>query len=253
VGIKYWMLDDPRPEVERRLGRLERRLHWHPQTHLDLLARIEKLGGGLLALKEVEYLGQAHPGPLDERIGRLTASEVERLERQHLGKNHDGWLLERIRRLRQQLSRRLLDERGDAARLRKDLADLLFCENLNAQSLEYLHDDPSPERLTETLQRIEETITDGHEIPVAPMGVTALVGPPLDAQAFGEARRQDRTGDAPVRHLRGAIQALVDRLREQGPPGDWGCPPRQGSGVRSQGSGISPGELHRTPHLTTGL
>jgi hypothetical protein len=195
------------------------------------MGRIDKLGSGLLALKEIEYLGEAHAGPLDDRLRRLTASQVDRLERQHLGRNHDGWLLERIRRLRQLLSRRLLDERGGetAAAIRKDLADLLLCENLHAQSLEYLRDDPTPERLVETLQRIEETVTDAVEVTVVPMGVTAIVGAAIDVRAFAESRRLDRDGDPLVHHLRGAIQALVDRLRAQGPCPEWSVPRGQWS------------------------
>src|SRR5262249_42192153 len=93
VGIKYWMLQDPRPEVERRLDRLERRLGWHPQHHLDLVGRLDKLGSGLLALKEVEYLGEARVGPLDDRIAGLIGSQLGRLEEHRLGRRHDGWAL----------------------------------------------------------------------------------------------------------------------------------------------------------------
>src|SRR5262249_6302038 len=52
VGVKYWMLTDPRVELTRRLAALERRLGWRPQTHLDLVGRMERLGSGLLAVKE---------------------------------------------------------------------------------------------------------------------------------------------------------------------------------------------------------
>src|SRR5262249_16159806 len=69
AGIKYWMLSDPRPELQRpihppqrpvpefqrRIGAPEGRLGWSPQTRLDLVARLEKLGSALLAVKEVEY------------------------------------------------------------------------------------------------------------------------------------------------------------------------------------------------------
>lgn len=221
VGIKYWMLQDPRPEVERRLDRLERRLGWHPQKHLDLVGRLDKLGSGLLALKEVEYLGEARVGPLDERIAHLIGSQLTRLEEHNLGRRHDGWALERIRRLRQSLSRRLIElaESDAAVAVRKDLDDLLCLENLNAHSMSYLREDPSPERLVETIQRIEEMLSDGAEKPVVPMGVTIQVGSPINARAEGKS-------EALVPRLHKDMQGLVDRLVAVGPPPEWGCPHR---------------------------
>lgn len=221
VGIKYWMLTDPRPELERRIEALERRIGWRAQTQLDMVGRLEKLGSGLLALKEIEYLGNSQAGTLDERITRLIESQVERLENQHLNKRHDGWILERIRRLRQHLSRRLLENSNPdgASAAKKDLDDLLFFENLNAHSVDYLREDPSAERLVETLQRIEETLSDRVEMAVGPMGVTIEIGQPIDARAMGE-----RKGDPFVTRLRDDMQRLIDVQLAQGPPAAWGCP-----------------------------
>jgi 1-acyl-sn-glycerol-3-phosphate acyltransferase len=233
AGIKYWMLTDPRPELARRMERLERRIGWRPQTQLNLIERLEKLGSGLLAVKEIEYVGAARSGSLDERIAWLVGAQVERLEDQHLNKRHDGWILERIRRLRQSLSRRLLDPATDAADLpgiKKDLDDLLFFENLNAHSLDYLREDPSPERLVETLQRIEETLSDAVEKAVAPMGVTIRLGAPIDARALPE----NVKGEAFTSLLRGEMQGLIDALLAQGPPAEWGCPPRASRGADLQ-------------------
>ena len=59
--------------VSRRSGRrrcspvleeLERRLSWQPQKHLSIVDRIGKLGQALLALKEVEFFGDARSGNL---------------------------------------------------------------------------------------------------------------------------------------------------------------------------------------------
>ena len=135
VGIKYWLLEDPMPEMVRRMTLMERRIGWQSQDHLSLLPRIEKTSVAMMALKEIEYLGGAQPGTIDERIARLIATQLDRLEKAHLDKTYEGWTLERVRRMRQHLSRRLLEERADpavSACIKKDLDALLFCENINA-------------------------------------------------------------------------------------------------------------------------
>jgi hypothetical protein len=227
VGLKYWLLEDPRPELTRRLEQLERGLGWQPQDHLGLLDRIDKLGGALLAVKEIEHFGQAQPGTLDERIAALADSYIGRLEKGHLGREHTGWPLERIRRLRLHLVGRLAEVADDAEefrRTRRALEDLLFCENLSAQSREYLRERPSFERLTETVLRIEETVHDAEEAPIAPMGAAVTVGPALDSA--GNGARAARRGPEPlVAALREAIQGLLDGILAQGPPAAWRCPP----------------------------
>jgi 1-acyl-sn-glycerol-3-phosphate acyltransferase len=228
VGIKYWMLHDPKPEIERRLRGLESRLGWSSQEGVNLLDRIEKLGGAFLALKEIEFLGQIGTGSLDDRIRSFANSQVSRLERDHLGKNFEGWILERIRRLRQQLARLLLDKAKEkdiqTAKLKQDLDDLLFCENLSSQSMEYVREDPSPERLSETIQRIEETLHDS-EVPITPMGATVQVGEAMDVRSFDGAKARGAQ-DPLVQQLRINLQNLVDQLRAKGPPPAWNCPAR---------------------------
>ena len=71
VGVKYWLLGDPLPELERRVERLERGLGWLPRRGSDLPQRIAHVGHALLTVKEIERFGQAQQGTLDERIQRL--------------------------------------------------------------------------------------------------------------------------------------------------------------------------------------
>src|SRR5262249_21759612 len=101
VAVKYWLLEDPRPILDDRLDALKSQLSWTPQNNLDFVDRIEKISSALLAIKEVEQLGCARTGPLDERIQSLAADRVAELEREVLGNVQDDWILKRIRRLRQ--------------------------------------------------------------------------------------------------------------------------------------------------------
>jgi 1-acyl-sn-glycerol-3-phosphate acyltransferase len=231
IGLKYWVLQDPLPALMGRMTHMERRLGWRPQDDMSLVPRIEKLTGAILALKEIEYLGSPREGGIDERIAFLVSSQIGRLEQEHLGKTFDGWPLERIRRLRQLLARRLLDVRTDAqasAAIKKDLDNLLFCENIKAHSHDYLLEWQSLERLTETVERLDEIMLDELDVRVVPMGVTVSVGPAIDVRSFSEQRKADRNGGDPlVVKLRAAIQERVDYLRMKGPPAEWDCPRQQ--------------------------
>lgn len=48
---------------------------------------------------------------------------------------------------------------------------------------------PSRERMAETVQRIEETMNDRMEEPIAPLGAAVAVGPALDVRSFQATKR----------------------------------------------------------------
>jgi 1-acyl-sn-glycerol-3-phosphate acyltransferase len=232
VAIKYWHLEDPRPALCKRLARLETRLGWRPQTEVEMVARIEKLGSALLAVKEVEYFGRPQEGPLDARIVGLASSIVAGLEKYYFAREFDGVVIERIRRLRLKLARQLQEARDDAeeaGRLLANLETLLFCENLSSHSLDYLRELPGPERLSETVQRLEETIDDSPELPATDLGAVVEVGPAMDARSYlAHAGRGD--ADPLMQDLSAALQGQLDQLVAQGPPPGWNCPPRTARG-----------------------
>jgi 1-acyl-sn-glycerol-3-phosphate acyltransferase len=230
VAVKYWYLEDPRPILKRRLEHLERRIGWKPQVRLDFVPRIEKLFAALLAIKEVEYLGQTRPGSLDERFRGLAVSILGPMEKLHFGREVDGSLMERVRRLRLKLARLLIDSADnpeECRQTREALDTLLFCENLAAHSHEYLIERPSLERIAETVLRIEETVSDEFEKPVAPSGAVVRIGEALDVRSFPPLGGPNRhTEDPLMRRLAADMQGLLDQLLAEGPPPEWGCPPR---------------------------
>ena len=237
VSIKYWLLGDPLPELERRVEKLERGLGWLPRRREELAQRIVHVGHALLTVKEIERFGRQQTGTLDERIHRLADALITDLEKRHLGKVQEGWNLERVRRLRLWLVRKLIEVRNDAEAgraVREALEVLLFCENLSGQSHEYLAERPSLERMAETVQRIEETISDRMEEPIAPVGAAVAVGPALDVRSFAATKRAGRAGGDPLLEaLSGEMKSLLRSLLAQGPPTEWHCPPP----LENQGGG----------------
>jgi 1-acyl-sn-glycerol-3-phosphate acyltransferase len=225
VAIRYWALKDPRPELERRLARLERILTWAPQTQLDLVERLEKLSSAFLAVKEVEHLGRPQEGALEDRLNRLLESLVAPVEKQVLGRPGEGWVLKRIRQLRIHLVRRLREVHGnldEERRTQQVLDNLMLCESLLGHFPDYLRERPGPERLVEALMRLEEFLDDATEVPVVPCGAVVEVGPALDVRAFPADRRGSATGDDPLlRQLTTFLQGLMDRQLAEGPPPAW--------------------------------
>jgi hypothetical protein len=241
VAIKYWLLEDPRAALRERLARLEVRLAWRPREDLELLPRIDRALGALLTVKEIEHFGAPRAGPLAERIHGLAESHIQRLEGKWLGKgvkrvdasgpshssaNGEGRAghLERIRHLRQRLVR-TLRESTEVAAVKRQLDDLLFCENLIANSQDYLYERPSYERLAEAVERLEETLSDGPENPLAPLGAVVEVGPALPIAAGQTERSAAREGgDGLMQRLSAALQGQLTALLAQGPPPAWNCP-----------------------------
>jgi 1-acyl-sn-glycerol-3-phosphate acyltransferase len=229
--IKYWTLKDPGPEVDRRLEKLERRLCWAPQAHLDPVERVEKLSSAFLAVKEVWHLGEPQRGALEDRMGRLIESLIARLEAPILGRVGEGWPLKRVRQLRIPLVRRLQEVGGnldEERRTRQALDDLMVCECLMGHFPDYLRERPNPERLVEAVQRMEEIFTESGEIPVVPTGAVVEVGPPLDVRAFADSRKGAAGEDPLMRQVAASIQGLLDRQVAQGPPPAWRWAPPSG-------------------------
>jgi hypothetical protein len=221
VAIKYWVLTDPTPTLDRWLSAHEA----VPRAGRPLPDRVEAVVTDVLAAKETEVFGAPQPGGQDERIRALAEGSIGRLETRFAAAPRAGTPIERIRWLRQRLVKQLQESNGRPAEARPpldDLETLLFAENLSAHSAAYLRERPAWERLTEAVQRLEETLTDRTEVPAVPLGAVAEVGPALRVGEFPKARGAERAGGDPLLNaMRREIQGMLDRLLEEGPPRGW--------------------------------
>ncbi|MBM4076407.1 MAG: 1-acyl-sn-glycerol-3-phosphate acyltransferase, partial [Planctomycetes bacterium] len=71
TAIKCRYVTDPTSGLLELMSRLEQSLHWRPRTELPLPERIYRFAEGLLALKELEYLGHHLSGSVPQRISSL--------------------------------------------------------------------------------------------------------------------------------------------------------------------------------------
>jgi hypothetical protein len=229
VAMKYWLLADPWQEIDRRIAILEKRLGWHARSGEPIRPRLEKLGCAHLAVREIEYLGTPQVGTIDERIASLAQTLVGDLEQTVLGKIQTGHTLERIRRVRQRLARKLLEQipEDERRKTHEYLERLLFCENLRSHSQSYVREMPTPERVAETLQRLEETLDDQEEKAVAPLGVVVQIGAPIDVRTMlNSAATSRESGSQLMATLSQTIQKQLDALNLEGPPRGWPSFPR---------------------------
>ncbi len=193
VGLRFF--HDPSVEVTfcERLSRLEDRIGWLPKPAMPVDTRIQRLGTGILALKETEYLGHAGIGDVHARLTQLCENLLVLVELRYPRDAKAVTPPERVRALRYRIRRRLLDlDQAPAPEEKEALLDDLdrVFTALQAHSYigDYLLSDPTLDRRAETILKLEEDLLGFPTYPVARIArVTA--GQPIsvtDLLASGE-------------------------------------------------------------------
>lgn len=208
VFIRYFFEGDLRQTVLPVIGDIEKRLAWQPQTQLSLSDRILKIGGALLDLKEIEYLGSSQPGKFRERLQRLEDYLLTPLEDRWCGGRHDGDTMARVKRLRSAILPEMVTgdlPDGEKASRWRQLADLYLVQQLHCYPGDYF-DHPTPERILETVERYEEDLTDVAR-PHFPIRAVIVVG---DAIEVGTAREKSQEADPVTAGIRRQLEELLE-------------------------------------------
>ncbi len=165
VPVAMYFTHDPSVQdtFVERLSRLEDRIGWAPKPQMPIDERIYRLGTGILALKETEYLGLAGQGDVAERLEQLCENLLTVVEGRHSRDAKAATPPERVRALRYRIRRRLLDvEKLPTVEERSALLDDLdrVFTALQAHSYvgDYLSTDSSLDRRAETLLKLEEDL-----------------------------------------------------------------------------------------------
>ncbi len=222
-AIKFWYTEDPSAELEQAMQSLEQRLHLRTDPSRELVERIHRMAEAALALKELDYLGCTRSGKLRERVGYLAEAVLSAIEARHALAVRDRAIPARVKVVRQKVIDELEDredaakaEPSEVAKLAADMDDLFFVMQLYSYPGDYLVEQPSLERLAETIDKFEEDIL-GLEYPMVRARRRAVVrfGEPMTVERVGERNETSRLTDM----LRSAVQALVDELNAQSPNG----------------------------------
>jgi 1-acyl-sn-glycerol-3-phosphate acyltransferase len=179
-ALKCFYLDDPTPQLQELMTRLEEAIHWRPRPDLPLSDRIYRFAEGMLVLKEMEYLGQPQPGPVKDRTQNLIEAVLSRLESRHNVPNKGGIIPERVKEVRRVIIKTIAQnghptsplagtkpgpgesptdaKQQLAADLAHDMEDLFFIIQLFSYPGDYVAQRPTIERIAETLDKAEEDV-----------------------------------------------------------------------------------------------
>ena len=213
VFVRYFFEGDLRATVTPVVEELENRLSWQPQTRLSLKERILKAGHALLALKELEHLGNAGEGSLPERLQRLIDHILGPLEARWTNGRKDSETMARVKRLRTAILPDLVSgelTEADRADRWRQLADLYLVQQLHCYPGDYIESENTPpERILETVERYEEDLKDvarAHP----PLHAVITVGDAIEVTA-GRDRSQE--GDPIMRQLRERMEAMMEETK----------------------------------------
>jgi 1-acyl-sn-glycerol-3-phosphate acyltransferase len=219
VGLKYRFVDghDPLPALCALMDDLESRFTWWHHRDRSLVERIYRFAEGMLALKELEYLGAAGCGPLKERLARLRSHILDEMEDRRVGARREDPVPVRVKELRRHCLEALADPKTtpeEAQRLRKDLNDLFLAIQIYSYPGDYARECPTLERVAEILIKFEEDVL-GAEVgtPRGPRRAVLRIGPPIDVGALLQAAGKPRQAiPALTAELERRIQGLLDAI-----------------------------------------
>jgi 1-acyl-sn-glycerol-3-phosphate acyltransferase len=217
-GIKFWYLDDPHVSLLQAMWRIEERLFLRPDVESPLVERIHRLAEAALALKELDYLGQTREGRLRDRIGHLLEAVLVQLEERHAIRRKEESAPARVKDLRQAVIKKLNGfEAGVAAedvvvkRLGMDMEDLFFAVQLYSYRGDYLADNPTIERIAETVDKFEEDILEqdypevrGHR------RVSIRFGSPIEVDTGPQRQNSAELTQA----MHESVQELIDAIND---------------------------------------
>lgn len=190
IAVRYAFGFDVEAAAARMLDEIEQRLTWRPSRSLPLHERFRKVGAGLIALKELQYLGRTQEGTIAERIERLSDALLKPMEAEWTNGNAEGHTVARVKRLRSAILPDLI--KGDLtepekARRWRSLEDADLAQQLYHYPPDYITEGASKGRIIETVERFEEDLT-GKVSVHGPVSATMTVGDAIEVSTGREAR-----------------------------------------------------------------
>jgi hypothetical protein len=210
--MRFAYVEDPTPQLEELMGRLEQALLWRPRPDLTLPQRIYHLAEGVLALKEIEFLGETRRGRVPERIAHFIEFIVGQMEARY-GFDPSGLTVpERVKALRRETIEKfesLPDGDPERVRFQEDLDDLFLVVQAFSYPGDYVAQQPSIERIAETLDKFEEDVLGVQPATIrGSRKATVTFGEPIPVVAE---RGKKMSAAGLTRTLEERVQGLLDQ------------------------------------------
>lgn len=168
IGIRYLFDGDLATACDPVLTLIEQKLTWRPQREQPLVDRIIKIGDALLRLKELQYgILPDNQLTLKQRQNNLVDCLLCPLEQEWLGATSDAGIAMRIKNLRVKIFPDLsLNKLPATERKRRwrQLEDTYLAQQVDCYPQQYLAEQPSVDRILETVEKLEEDLTDRRRI-----------------------------------------------------------------------------------------
>ena len=217
VAIKYVFHGDLEKSVDPMLDALEKRLTWTLLKETTTLKRIHRIILAMLSLKEIEYLGAAQLGNIEERQQRLVDHLLCPLEQEWLGKTVVDSIIPRIKSLRMRIVPEMttgeLDER-ERERRWTQLSRIYLSQQIASYPPDYIVSPTTDTRILETIERLEEDITDRARMH-GPLEVIIEIDEPIEVPTDRTPRGEE---DPIMKRLRERMQSMLDRLSVEANP-----------------------------------
>lgn len=225
IAIRYRFEGELLKSIGPVIDSIEQRLTWQPRPEVPIQDRLYRIGQALVALKELEVLGEIRQGTLADRLSHLITAILEPLEQEWKVKVRDLDVPLRVRTLRAAILPEMIEsEMPEAERARRwaQFERLYLAQQLSLYPAGYLDEGAGADRILETVERLEEDLTDRATIH-RPMRATVTVCEPVDLRE-GEANPADV-----MKEVRARIEETLARtVPASMPPG--GSLVRQTSG-----------------------
>jgi 1-acyl-sn-glycerol-3-phosphate acyltransferase len=205
VGLRYRFLGRLDESAAPVLARIESRLTWAPHPELPLIDRLRRAGNAILGLQELELVSEFRHDTIFERLARLVDEILGPLEAEWRVDKRERDVPGRVRALRKAILPELAEgglSDAECDRRWNQLNRLNLAQRLSLYPAGYLEGQPSTERVLETVERLEEDLTDVATVH-RPIAVTVSVGEPIVLTADGT-RPAALTND-----LRDRIESLL--------------------------------------------
>jgi 1-acyl-sn-glycerol-3-phosphate acyltransferase len=212
VATRYAFQGDISATLGPDLDALETALSWQPQRQLSIVERIGRIGQALLSLKEIEFAGTPSNGNIYERAEKLIEDELTKLEAKWHVKDTSGNAMVRVKRVRSAILPDMMAGRvtpEERERRWRDLAALYYAQNISHYPRDYiLREKNLPERVVETVERLQEDFTDRQRVH-EPFHAVIQVG---EAIPVGTERVRDELGDPVMAEVRRQLQTMINEL-----------------------------------------